>query len=186
MLRTHTALIHISVSVYRRVVFKNKETKWLDWVFNKIRTLLVWFNVLATLPVSPLFVEYSFKSAEYTTPAAFCCPTVKKFTIHAPRQTTHPHPPSGGGLWFTLITVSACWSSSSETSWHLSSDVMSDMEFSFLLLRITKVLLCPPEALFRCSSVDLGAQLSSSNLAVTCQLESVEQNHVNSRINRHE
>ena len=48
------------------------------------------------------------------------------------------------------------------------------------------MLLCPSEALFLCSSVDLGAQLSSSNLAVTCQLESVEQNHVNSRINKHE
>ena len=51
------------------------------------------------------------------------------------------------------------------------------------------MLLCPPEAPSSFPlALTLGpsSKLSSSNLAVTSQLESVEQNHVNSRINKHE
>lgn len=85
------------------------------------------------LPVSPLCVEYSFKSAEYTTPAEFCCPTVRKLTIRAPRHTTHPQPPSGGvSSWWIWFPGLPGFLSVSKSPSHLSSNAVSDMKLSFL------------------------------------------------------
>lgn len=100
------------------------------------------------LPVSPLCVEYSFKSAEYTTPAEFCCPTVRKLTIRAPRHTTHPQPPSGGvSSWWIWFPGLPGFLSVSKSPSHLSSNAVSDMKLSLLFRALKEfsyfVKMCP-------------------------------------------
>ena len=63
-------------------------------------------------PVSPLCVEYSFNTAEYSTPAEFCCPTVRKFTVRAPKHTTHLRPLSSGGSFSIWNPSASCFLSS--------------------------------------------------------------------------
>lgn len=92
----------------------------------------------AVLPVSPLCVEYSLSSAEYSTPAEFCCPTVRKFTVRAPKQTTHPHPPSEVSLFWSWLSSSRFLSSFVERSSLLSFALISP-------IRLDKCCCCSSE-----------------------------------------
>ena len=58
-------------------------------------------------PVSPLGDLNSSTSAVYRIPAEFCMPRAMNWTKKAPRQTIHPHPPSGWVLALTWSLMSA-------------------------------------------------------------------------------